>query len=124
MSPFIARNIRTLNVAILATVALSGCATLQNAADESAKTQTFAECATFDIATTGAFLAFTPYVELNPIVNAVHITALGHVLGTLVPAAGLAYLWYLALEEIDSPDLTAASTVASCSFGVHNLLLL
>lgn len=115
----------TIRVFVLALVLMvSGCASLHDIVEEAGKPESYAKCAALDAASTALFLSATHMHEMNPIVNALHIKALGHVLGTVVPLIGLSYLVHLVLKEIDEPTLTAAAVVTSCGIGARNLLLM
>ena len=104
-------------IAIIALLALSGCATL-------GKPDTFAKCATADVAVTTVGLATGTMAEANPLTNALAIKALGPVAGTVVPLIGLSVAAYYVLKKINSPALTATATVLTCGAVVNNVAII
>jgi hypothetical protein len=107
---------------LLVLIVCAGCASIQSGLESIGTKENYAKCAVADVASTALFLSTTHAAEWNPIVNAVKISALGHVGGVIVPAIGIAILVYHVLDWINNPVVTTAVTVATCGAAAHNLL--
>jgi hypothetical protein len=63
-------------------------------------------------------------VEVNPLVNALAIPALGHVLGTVVPVVGLSIAGYYVLQWINKEEITTAASAATCAVALSNFAII
>ena len=102
------------------TLGLAGCATMERMGTP----DNYAKCAAADVATTSAFLTKPGLYELNPLVNALKVPALGHIGSIVAPAIGVSMLAYYALKWIKKPAVTATAAALTCASAARNLYLI
>ena len=102
------------------TLGLAGCATMERMGTP----DNYAKCAAADVATTAAFLTKPGMHELNPLVRALKVSALGHIGSVVAPAIGVSMLAYYALKWLDKPAVTATAAALTCASAARNLYLI
>jgi len=98
-------------------ISVSGCATLTGT---TTSLNTNAACHTADVATTAASLA-KGNVETNPLINAIRISSLGSVWGTIVPLAAIAVATHYVLKAIHIHTLNAVDSADACWAAGNNV---
>lgn len=108
--------------ALLFVLICSGCAAIQKS--ELGGINTYAKCATFDVATTTIGLSTNLMHEANPLTRMLFIKAFGAVGGYVVPVIGLSIAGYYALKWLNKPAVTATVSGLTCFSAARNLWLI